>query len=392
MCDIPQNNLAELPIEKVKEVIRGAADLDFRIFVFSGGEPLIRGDIFELISLVKVNGMSACVTSNGCLITDEAAGKLSRAGVDVVNVSVEGPKEIHDFLRGRETFDKAVLALENLRKHKIESTVAVMVSRYNYEHLPYICELAQKLGSTTIRFQPFSQIFINDTKKAGDFFIEKKDTPKLKQVLDKVIEFCRQRHIALNPDNYLYQMPFYLSNDKVRTNPGCGALWSTCSMNARGDVYPCWVFTSPDKLIGNAGKNNISKIWNSERHNQIRKVIVEQGCSGCMMSCYDDVFGKDAWSKEFGRRIGKIKDYKARQKIVKKIVKFLSDKINLFKSRYRFYKSYGGFSGKIFNRLWQNQKRRKLAAKTANQEEITQALKEIQMVKAKFKQEKIKYQ
>ena len=187
MCDIPYGVIKELSTEQWKGVINDASRLGAQTIVFSGGEPLLREDIFELISFAKQNNLNACVTSNGYLIDDQAALSLSRSGVNVVNISIEGTRETHDFLRGQGSFDQAVAALENLRKHKIESTVASTVSKYNYQDLLYVLEVAKDYGATTVRLQPFNIIFLKDHKRKSDFLIDKCDIRAVEDIIKRFI-------------------------------------------------------------------------------------------------------------------------------------------------------------------------------------------------------------
>lgn len=361
MCDIPDNKTKELTTSQWKNIIQEASLTGARTIVFSGGEPLLREDIFELISFVKNSGMNACLTSNGVLLDEKAACELYQAGVDVVNISLEGPEEIHDYLRGEGTYKKAVSALDNLRKYKVESTIAAMVSRYNYRHLAYIMESAKKYGAGTVRFQPFSSIFIGDKSKEKDFFIDKKYIKEAREALGKAIKLGDKYNISTNPVGYLKMIPYYLSGRKAAPRNKCAALWDSCPINAGGDVFPCWVITEEDKRIGNAGREGFSGLWNSERHIRIKERIFKEGCRGCMMSCYDGVFNS------------------AGQRLRKKITKL--------KLRLNFYKAYRGTLKSIFNRIFKNVKRRVLVKNTAEKGKNAQVFEEINFLKKKLRKE-----
>jgi len=121
MCQIPQmHNNEEMRTEQLKALIKDSAKLYPESIVFSGGEPLLRGDLFELITLANQCKINTCLTSNGTLLNDDIAKKLASCGIGVVNISIEGPEDIHDSLRGKGSFAKAVNALECLSRHKIE--------------------------------------------------------------------------------------------------------------------------------------------------------------------------------------------------------------------------------------------------------------------------------
>ena len=177
--------------------------------------------------------MSACITSNGLLIDEENSFKLAAAGVDVVNVSIEGPRDVHDYLRGRGSFERAISACENLRRCNIETTLATMVSRYNYIYLDYIVKLAAEHGATTIKFQPFNALFIKNKAREADFLLSKKEGIKLSEKIKNIISLCAKHGISTNPSSYLERMPYYLTKDFFDSNGGCNALWASCPITSK---------------------------------------------------------------------------------------------------------------------------------------------------------------
>ncbi|MCM8774228.1 MAG: radical SAM protein [Candidatus Omnitrophica bacterium] len=379
MCDIPFQKSKELTTSQWQKVIRDAYLIGAETIVFSGGEPLLREDIFELISYVKNNSMNCCLTSNGYLIDEECASRLHNSGIDVVNISIEGPPQIHDYLRGRGTFDKAVFALENLRKYKIESTIATMVSRYNYKYLDYIVELAKEYKATTIKFQPFNRIFLSSNCSEGNFFISKREIKRMKDMTKKVTWLCNNYGITTNPRRYLEMMPLYLSRNHFDSSFICNTLWISCPINSQGEIYPCWVLTQKDKLIGNINQDSFLNIWNSQKHRSVVEKIKKDGCPGCMMSCYDENFGRDGLETRIVTNVKRLQKEGAFE-YVRRILK-------RWGRRFKFYNSYRGSPRQAFNRLRGLFKKKKLHKTEIDKEEIDKALKEIALIKKIFEEE-----
>jgi MoaA/NifB/PqqE/SkfB family radical SAM enzyme len=340
MCDIPQGKNEELSTVEWKKIISDASRLGAQTVVFSGGEPLLREDIFELISFAKKNTLNACVTSNGYLIDEQVAGKLSESKVNVVNISIEGTKETHDFLRGAGSFDKAVAALGNLKKYKIESTVASTVSRYNYVDLVYVLEVAKNYGATTVRLQPFNIIFLKDSSRQSEFLIDKRDMQKIENVIKGFIDISKAYKIPVNPESYLLKIPAYLTGKKFYPD-NCGALWYSCPINSNGDVFPCWIEAS-SKLIGNLKQENLYGLWLSEKRMKMINSLVDNGCRGCLMSCYDEVFGRKISKKNIFKIVKKIKKLANYQRVINKVKQSLKSQITRLRLRCRFYASYKG--------------------------------------------------
>jgi len=379
MCDIPNNKIGELSTSSWKQVIKDAVSYGAGSIIFSGGEPLLREDIYELISFTKNNSLGACLTSNGYLINQEVAYKLHQAGVDVVNISVEGPKHIHEYLRGKGMYEKALLALENLRSEKIEATIATMVSRYNYEYLPDIVELARQYGVTTIKFQPFSKIFLNNQRGENGFLISEGEIKKLTLIIKDVIRISNEYAIATNPAGYLEMIPLYLGRQSSGPNNGCAALESSCPINCNGDIYPCWVLAGQNALIGNVKENSFLDIWDSQRHRIMIEKIKKGGCPGCMMSCYDENFGKES----IERRIV----MQARQLQKNGIGAFTQSFLKRWIKRFKFYGSYRGSLKGTLRRLKGLFRKEKLLKVGISTEEIDQVLREIDTVREMFEEE-----
>ncbi len=350
MCDIPSVKTEELSTVELKKIIKDSSGLGVQTIVFSGGEPLIRQDIYDLIAFTRTNKMNACLTSNGSLINEAAALRLSQAGVNVVNISIEGGKNIHDVLRGQGSYDLAANGLVNLRKHKIESTVATTVSRYNFESISSIIGIAKEFGATTVRFQPFNDIFLTNKDQSNDFFINNDNLKIAKQVVEEVIKLAKENRVVTNPESYLRNMPLYLCTGKVLFQGACRALSYSCPVDSAGNVFPCWNKTGSKQYIGNLRKSNLSELWLSGKRASIIGSIINEGCTGCMMSCYDEVFDRGllkAYVINKAKKIRKVTDYK---KVINKVLQFFRGLITRLKLRFRFYISYRGSLFNLFKR------------------------------------------
>lgn len=391
MCQIPEKRIEELSTVQWKKTIKDISSLGVQTIVFSGGEPLLREDIFELVSFTRKYHMNACLTSNGCLINQDVALLLFRSGINVVNISIEGDRKTHDYLRGEGAFDKAISALEDLRVHKIESTIAATVSRYNFESLQSVLQLAKERGATTVRFQPFSRIFLKDASRGDSFFISEEDKEKLQEIIEDIIKLANEYKISINPVSYLRNIPLYLKEERALKQNGCSALWTSCPINSKGEVFPCWVVTGSDKLIGNINQENLTYLWFSKRHDQIRESVLQGGCSGCMMSCYDEVFGSDGNKTKLVKKIKKMNKLESYKKIFNISLQLIKSEIIKFRVRYRFYRSYRGPFKKVFVRVVNNIKRIPRIKNIDSQQEINSVLSELNIAKDRIKKEMLKY-
>lgn len=288
MCQIPEQPVPELSTQEVKKLIGEVSLLHPRNIVFSGGEPLLRKDIFELSLFAHRLGFITCLTSNGSLIDQATARRLKDSGVNVVNISIEGPEEIHDELRGSGSWSKALEAVRHLVASGIEVTVASMVCRKNYRYMADLVAVAKDLGASTIKFQAFNDIFLMDQSRVPDFMPEISELNGIHKSSRMALEAAQRLGVSTNPGSYLEKLAFYLcgAHEHLDFQRGCSALWTSCPVDSQGNVYPCWIFNR--SAVGNVKKESILRIWNSRRHRAMRARIEKTGCPVCFMSCYDE--------------------------------------------------------------------------------------------------------
>ncbi len=124
------------------------------ILVFSGGEPLMRPDIFELIAHAKARGLRAALATNGTKIDATLAWRIRDAGIDRVAISLDGAlPATHDSFRGIPgAHTKAVAALTALHALGVSTQINFTVARHNVAEVPRIYDLALELGAAALHF------------------------------------------------------------------------------------------------------------------------------------------------------------------------------------------------------------------------------------------------
>lgn len=130
------------------------AEVGKPILVFSGGEPLMRQDIFALATHAKSRGLRAALATNGTKIDADLAWKIRQTGFDRVAISLDGARpETHDSFRGIPGSQaKAIAALTALRSLGVSTQVNFTVARHNVAEVPAIYELALSLGVDALHF------------------------------------------------------------------------------------------------------------------------------------------------------------------------------------------------------------------------------------------------
>ncbi len=135
----------ELTTAEGKELIDDLAAFGSPVLLFSGGEPLMRPDIYELIAHARTAGMRAVLSTNGTLISEETAATLKEMDLSYVGVSLDGLRETHDKFRGlKGAFDQAMEGLRNCKKAGIKVGLRFTINRRNAQDVPGIFQLLRE--------------------------------------------------------------------------------------------------------------------------------------------------------------------------------------------------------------------------------------------------------
>lgn len=139
------SGLRELCLEEKLALVREAYEMGVEWIGFSGGEPLIHPDFSKVLEKCHEYGLGVSVVTNGQVVTDDMVRLLKRVDATVY-VSLDGPRETHEGLRGRGTWERAVLAVRRLIEAGVRVSTVMAVSSENYSKAGSYVSLAADLG------------------------------------------------------------------------------------------------------------------------------------------------------------------------------------------------------------------------------------------------------
>ncbi|MGA7798005.1 MAG: radical SAM protein [Methanoregula sp.] len=289
----------EISTDEAKQLIDQLSAAGVVVIAFSGGEPLMRKDFFEIARYAHEHDLYVALASNGTLITPEVAQKLHDAGVDYVEVSIDGKDAAsHDAMRGISgAFDRSVEGIRNCVAQGIYSCIATTVTRENYDQVDEIYELGRKLGVKrmmcfnfipTGRGMEMSGQDITPCQREDllRFILTKDHGGTMPEILSTAPQFAR---VALS-DSDCHGVPvghFHAGNGlDGRTRMladfigGCGAGRLYCSIEPDGDVQPC-VFMPI--TVGNVKEKPFLGIWHEAQvlHQLRDRSELEGHCAIC---------------------------------------------------------------------------------------------------------------
>ena len=121
------------------------ADFKVPVILFSGGEPLVREDFFELAAYAREKGIRATLSTNGTLITPEVAQKIKDHGIGYVGISIDGLRETNDAFRGVDgAFDAAMAGIRNCRAVNQRVGLRFTISRSTMDDVDAVLDMLEE--------------------------------------------------------------------------------------------------------------------------------------------------------------------------------------------------------------------------------------------------------
>ncbi len=255
---------ADLSTSEVSHVIQTLFEAGAGVMDFGGGEPLLRKDIFDILSYAKRLGLYTSISTNGMLLDETCVNRLKALGINHVCVSLDGATaETHDRIRNKKgTFEQAIQGIKNSVSAGISTQVSTVVMNSNVTEVKDIFTLLN-----TLHAQGW---YIYDFVPAGRGKTLQKEvlTPEQRKHL---FEYLQERAgtspIPLKPYPYLITVNaaggaetyFYKKYGRLTEFfQGCLAGRWTCSIASNGDVFPCHQLPFS---LGNLTTSAFNDIW-----------------------------------------------------------------------------------------------------------------------------------
>lgn len=268
----------ELTTEEGIKLIDEIAGAGFKILILSGGEPLMRKDIFELASYAKSIGLKPVVGTNGTLITSEVARQMKASGIEAVAVSIDDlSDEKHDtFRHSPGAFNKAIKGIEYCIRSGIRVQINTTVTKANQESILKITDLARSIGASS--HHPFFLVEVGRGNNLEHLALENKEYMDLiHDILDKQVSSELELKPTCAPQ---FMAIARQKNINMRFTRGCIAGIGYCCILPNGDVHICPYL--PVK-VGNVKEDSFDRIWrDSETFNDLRDFNKYKGkCGEC---------------------------------------------------------------------------------------------------------------
>ncbi len=297
----------ELSTAEAKQLLSGLAEVNCPVVLFTGGEPLLRDDLFELLAEAGRLRLQTVISSNGTLIDSAAADRLAEVGVNYVGISIDGDQEFHDrFRQVRGSFKAALAGIESCKKTGIKTGLRFTVMKQNLLQIQFIFDLAATIGTRRICFYHLTRtgrakeltdsknnlnaarytLNAVETRQAVETIIEKTSECAQKNIIDEVLTvgnhadgpFLLLKMLRENNMNYKTARKLLLANGGNKTGEKIGCVsWD-------GNVYPDQFWRNYS--LGNIKDKTFREIWEDSTEpvlNKLRKKseFADKKCLSC---------------------------------------------------------------------------------------------------------------
>lgn len=240
----------------------------------TGGEPLCSPYLFNILNEFKKDKdlYSFSILTNGTLINDDLAKKISEYNPEYVQVSLEGSKKTNDYIRGKNVYKKVANAVKILKKYGLFVSLSFTATKINYKEFPKVVKFAEKYGVDNVwsdRFIPLNKSDDIDLQMSQD------ETTEYLKIMENERIRLKLKKSKTNISMYR-ALQFQMTNDLPYA---CTAGRSLLTVMENGDLVPC---RRMPIIVGNLLKDNMYELYkNSEILKKLQEDTTPDDCKSC---------------------------------------------------------------------------------------------------------------
>lgn len=231
----------------------------------TGGEPFLRRDLFQILEEMRTGGFAVYLLTNGTLIDEEKAAHLAALEVKGVQVSLEGPEEIHDSIRGKGSFSASCRGITCLVEAGLNVTLNATLSEINIDRFREMIAISSSLGAQRLGFSRLVP------SGRGERLINRMIEPqRVKEIYETIFSLPTDGIEIVTGDPVASQMRdgIGIEDCGAIATGGCAAGISGLTILPDGTVVPCRRLPLP---LGNVRTDSLREIWaNSDILGQLR--------------------------------------------------------------------------------------------------------------------------
>jgi heme b synthase len=280
----------ELSLDEIKAVVDDIVTITNPIIILTGGEPLMRPDIWEIVDYCHDKGAMPVIGTNATLITDEIATEMAAHRIPRISVSLDFPTAPeHDEFRGEPgCFEQSVAGIKMAQAHGVGVQVNMTVTTLNAGRIEEMLELCEELD-----VDAFHIFMLVPTGRGADLLEKELPPEEYERVLAWAYEAQKTSDIHFKPTDapHYYRIIRQKAKEEGKKvtreeygldamTRGCLGGITFCFISHVGDVQPCGYF---DMQLGNVKEQPFSRIWTESKvFNELRDYSLLKGkCGAC---------------------------------------------------------------------------------------------------------------
>ncbi|MGZ8431078.1 MAG: radical SAM protein [Candidatus Deferrimicrobiaceae bacterium] len=278
--------------EEAKKLIDDITSFCSPVLVLSGGEPLLRADLFEIVRYGTDKGLRMCIATNGTLVTDDICEKMKESGIKIVSLSLDGSTAaVHDdFRKQAGAFEATLRAAETFHRNGIKFIVNSSFAKRNQHDIAETYRLAKRIGA-----HAWYMFMIVPTGRGEEIMSELISKEDYEEILEWHYQMEKNETDMLvrptcAPHYYRVRMQ-KAKEEGIKIQPrtlsfstgggkGCICAQTIAFIDSKGNVQPCSYFPV---VAGNVKKQHFKEIWyHSELFESLRDFEKYKGrCGDC---------------------------------------------------------------------------------------------------------------
>jgi len=292
MCSIWNRREHGVAYDKAISLLNQARALGATRFIPCGGEIFIRRDTVSILAHAERIGFEQIsIVSNGTLLhKSEKMNQLQNMKTLLITISLDGPREVHDDLRGNGVYDLAVETLRELKDRGITTSISSIIMRQTIDRLEAIVDLAADLGIPVISMQPYQRETAGLDNDHAAFEFRPEEERSLRIRLTKLLHYAKKKNIIVYTANMMDRVPEYLTRG-ITNIPykGCFVPSRMLLVDTSGETYPCFLMQRAlqEKSMGNVNDHSLDSIWHNDIHKELILLGLNRKCPRCLAACSD---------------------------------------------------------------------------------------------------------
>jgi MoaA/NifB/PqqE/SkfB family radical SAM enzyme len=294
-CDYWRNGRIDMDLAAVTRLLPDLAELQTRVALISGGEPLLNAEWAQIAQLLRANGLKLWLLTSGLSLAKHAR-RVAQL-FDAITVSLDGTnRETYQAIRGVNAFDKVCAGVRAAATAWVPLGLRVTVQRTNYRQLEQFVLLARELGVQQLSFVAVDVTNPHAFGRLDDFSsnlaLQPDDLPVLEQIIDGMVRDraadFRSGLIADSPRRLRRIHQYFAAVCGLAAYPPvrCNVFDYSAVIGATGRVSPCFFIPGPPDAIG---QSDLPQLLNSDSMIELREVIRSGGrpeCARCVCSLW----------------------------------------------------------------------------------------------------------